>query len=269
MELTTTVSPGRRTVAGGAVVGVVVTVAAIGAFIILSIQSTAELHISTYHSLYTKFDWALAAALLVSGIGLLVGTAVALRPLAYLAVSAGLVFAAQLGGAGAVAHHRWKGWFGPGQPGYGHLDELKLLSLALGSLGLLALVLLVWYLYRHDAFTPTVHPSARIALLATGAAVAVAVPWLLAIDDSVVTAKTYAGFAVLFSVTWGAGIAAVGWLDRWAAAGALGAVLGSSLVASVTDHILSVGSPGLAFGVAAVLTFVAAIVRLVGEASSG
>lgn len=256
----------QSSVAPGVMIGLAVAVLATCAGLVLSVQSTAELHVGTYHSLYTKYAWALAAALLLAGVALIVAVSTGARMLGAFASAGGIVVAGQLGAIGAVAFRHWKGWFGPGQPGYGHLDELKLLSLVLGTLCIGAVLLLVRALNRQHTLESTATSSlTRATLTAIGIGTAVAVPYLLAIDDSVVTTKTYLGFAVLFSVPWGIALIAAGWLSRWAAAGACVTVIGSAVVATATDHVISVGSPKLAFGVAAVLGFLAALVRVVGE----
>lgn len=252
----------------GVLVGLAVAVLAAGCGLILSVQSTADLHVGTYHSLYTKYSWALALALLLAGSAVVVAASTGARMIGAFASAGGVVVGGQLGATGAVAHHHWKGWFGPGQPGYGHLDELKLLSLALGTLCLFAVLLMIRALLRQHVVEPGATSSlTRAAMAAIGVIVIILVPYLLAIDDNVVTTRTYLGFAALFSLPWGIAIIASGWLSRWAAAGACVTVMGSAVLATATDHVISVGSPDLAFGAATVLALLAALVRVVGEQS--
>ena len=258
-----------RSIAPGVLVGLIVAVLAAAAGLILSVQSTAELHVGTYHSLYTKYAWALAAALLLAGVAVVVAASTGARLIGAFASAGGVVVGAQLGATGAVAHHHWKGWFGPGQPGYGHLDELKLLSLALGTLCLGAVLLLIRALLRQHVLERSATSTfARAALAVIGLVVIAAVPYLLAVDDNVVTTQTYLAFAALFSVPWGVAIIASGWLSRWAAAGACVTVIGSAVLATTTDHVISVGSPDLAFGTAAALALLAGSVHVLGERSS-
>jgi hypothetical protein len=177
---------------------------------------------AVYSWYYPPAFWLLTVVLVGAGL------AVARRRGRRAAAVAAIV-AAQLVGIGVVAVRDWFNVNGAIGMAQHNLATVVTFAVA-GAIGVTAAVCLLW---REPQRGWRGLVPARWTPVLAGAALAVALPPLLGMAIGDVDVTTLGQFALTYSLPWGAGLAAIGWLRHGAAVAAASAVVGSALVAVV------------------------------------
>jgi hypothetical protein len=189
-------------------------------------------------SVYDRSRWILLFGLVVSGLGLI---RTPIRSAIPGWAAFGAVMAGQLTTTGIVGYRHWSALCGPGACYLNEVDVERplaaLLALAMGVATVACLRILV----RHEAFGRRgASWKMRIASVAMGCAIALALPVLLAAPPYPNFDQTSLGsYALLYSLPWGGTIAVSPWLRRPAAVGGLSAVLLSSLAVAANPATIA------------------------------
>jgi hypothetical protein len=181
---------------------------------------------AVYSWYYPPAFWLLTVVLVGAGL------AVARRRGRRAAAVAAIV-AAQLVGIGVVAVRDWFNVNGAAGMAQNNLATVVTFAAAVavaGAIGVTAAVCLLW---REPQRGWRGLVPARWTPVLAGAALAGALPPLLGMAIGDVDITTLGQFALTYSLPWGAGLAAIGWLRHGTAVAAASAVVGSALVAVV------------------------------------
>ena len=125
-------------------------------------------------SLYTAQNWLQATAILVSGWVLSILRVS--KPVRSAAAGAAVASSGLLMGSAIVAVKHWRPYGGMGI-GFGHTQEMRSISTALGIAAMASAVVAVWWLHRSRALPATASRLSRtVAFVAGGITVAVVAP---------------------------------------------------------------------------------------------
>jgi hypothetical protein len=238
--------------------GLIVLVACAASGYVLSVRGQTGTTGDT-GTLYDHCRWLLLGLLVVAGIGLLVrGRIVVTQIAATLSVIAGV----QLMTTGIVAAKHWRPLSGGNGVGAANLSQLILLAWVLiVAAGVATAACLV------SARTSGVRGRSsryRWIALAAGVVIAVGLPPILGSGDVVsIGVRSQAAYALLYSLPFGAAIAASGWLNRAAAITALATVAVCSAGARASHGVLGVHHPARGFLPIVVVAIALAALRLV------
>jgi hypothetical protein len=234
--------------------GLVVLAAAIAAAAVLAVPGRIDMR-SAEGTLYDHSRWLLVCLLAAVGVATILRT----PPAVARAVAVfGAVTAAQLATTGVVAAKHWRPL--SGMTGYGSANLTTLIQLAwlLVAAGVVATAACV-AAARSAGARPAPNRYRLLAVVA-GLLIAALLPLVLGFGNGfAVGNRALAAYALLYSLPWGAAIAACGWLDRPATLGALAAVAVGAAAATVSHAVLFVRHPALGFVPTAMLATVLAV----------
>lgn len=185
--------------------------AAVVSAFVLAIPGGAEVLWEPAASLYTPGHWVLCAVLAACGIAL--RNAPPSRHGA--AATAGVLAAGQLCATGIWAIKHWEPFSGMNGTGYDMLPPLRALAAVLVAANATAVAGCVVALRRSGAWQPAEPGVRRWAPVAAGALVAAGLP--VALLGGLTPITMFGTIGLLFSLPWGAAVAATGLLRRDAA----------------------------------------------------
>jgi hypothetical protein len=214
------------------------------AVVVVMLQTHGRSHGRAWHpgftgglSLFSWVHWILVALVIGAGLLLVLATN---STVAAVAAAVALGPAAQLLGAGIVAHRRWRpvGGFGAGPWANQRAIEIIAVLGALAAAVAVLTFLRVLAASRRALPTPSDISTAGRVSVVIGALVAVSLPLLLTIGDPDAHDITSLGaFALLWSLPWGGALALTAWLPR-AAAVATGLTVAVSAASAYPNYEL-------------------------------
>ncbi|GIF75898.1 hypothetical protein [Asanoa siamensis] len=216
----------RTTTAAGALI-VLCAVGAAGAAAVPGRNDRPDMSIVRFDWLYPSAFWPLALSLAAAGVWTIVRPSHARR-----AGVAAAILAAQLAGYGLVAVRDWFNAWGAGGMATHNLATVVTVAAGLAVLATVAACVGVGIAWRE----PERWRPARPRLVLAAAAIAGALPPIIAAAQHDLDITSLGQYALTYSIPWGAGLASAGWLDRPLSTVATGTVAGSAAITALLAY---------------------------------